>query len=92
MKDSKGDNTDEKANISKMSERAATQVGATERGCQGLYFAPKIGWNGSRTHLGQIRRFSKVSKVGVSMTRERADGFARSGGRNNRLDEPYKTC
>lgn len=46
MKDSKGDNTDEKANISKTSGRADTQVGAMERDCQGLYFQPKIGWNG----------------------------------------------
>ena len=42
MKDSKGDNTDKKANISKMSECAATHVEAIERGCQGLFLRLKL--------------------------------------------------
>jgi hypothetical protein len=67
VKNGKGDNDDEKANVSRTSERADTRVGAMERGCQDLSFEPKIGWNGGATHLGQIRR---SSKMGVTMTRE----------------------
>ena len=71
VKDCKGDNKDEKANISRTSKRANTRVGAMERGCRELSFEPQLGWNGGGTHLGQIWR---LSKTGVTMMRQRVDG------------------
>ena len=79
---------DDKVIISRTSSCADTQVRAMERGHWELSIQPKIKRSGGGTHLGQIWR---LSKMGMMMTREWADGSGWSGGQKNCLYEPFKT-